>query len=114
MPQRVGVTSRVVKHDISDSQSGNRVDGHELHRRILEVEASDGGGLEGVGVEKIGLGLAVAVTTLSVPPAGATAVNGVAACTSDCDGGSRDGDEGTGPLLVAESRGSLKDDLGKS
>lgn len=30
--QRAGITSRVVKYDISDSQSGNRVDGHELHR----------------------------------------------------------------------------------
>ena len=64
-----------------------------------------------MGVEELGLGLAVAVAPLSVPPAGAAAVDGVATCTSYCDGGSGDRDERAGPLLVAESCGSLEDNL---
>ena len=63
-----------------------------------------------VGVEELGLFLA-AVGSLSVPPAGSIAVeSGTSAI--DSDGVTGDGDEGTGPLLVAEGGSALEDDVG--
>jgi len=63
-----------------------------------------------VGVEELWLGLA-AVAAFAVPPAGTTAIQFVAAGTSDGDVGPGNGDERAVPLLVAESGCALEDDL---
>ena len=61
-------------------------------------------------VEHLGLGLAT-VGALGVPPTGSISVK---SGTSAVDGDvvTRDGDEGTLPLLVAEGGGALEDDVG--
>ena len=61
-------------------------------------------------VEHLGLGLAT-VGALGVPPTGSISIE---SGTSAVDGDvvARDGDEGTLPLLVAESGGTLEDDVG--
>lgn len=104
------VTSRVVIVYVDDVEVGGRVDAHELNWRVLDVQALDGGLLQGVGVEELGLGLS-RVGALAIPPLGTVAVNDVARGTSDSDVGSRYRDEWAFPLLVAKGSGTLEDDL---
>lgn len=63
-----------------------------------------------MGSEELWLLLA-AVATLGIPPSATVAVDEVARCTGDLDVGAGDGDEWSRPFLVAEGRGTLKDDL---
>jgi hypothetical protein len=63
-----------------------------------------------VGIEELRLGLA-AVDALAIPPTGTIGVDDGAIGCLDGDTGSRDLDERATPLFVAESSGSIKDDL---
>ena len=104
------VTSRVVVGHVDNVEVGGRVDAHELDWRVLDVEARDGGLLQGVGVEELGLGLAT-VGTLAIPPLGAVAIDDVARGAGDSNVGSGDRDEWALPFLVSEGSGALEDDL---
>lgn len=64
-----------------------------------------------MGVEELRLGLS-AVAALAIPPASAVAIEDTASGTGDGDGCTRNTDERTSPLLVAEGSGALKDDVG--
>ena len=66
--------------------------------------------MELVSVEELGL-VDAAVRALSVPPPASIAIDQVAFGTSDRDVGSGNTDQRTVPLLVAEGRGALEDDL---
>ena len=105
------ITSSVVDGDVVQNQVGGTVDGETLDRGVLDVQVGDGGLLQGVGVEELGLCLA-AVGTLSVPPLSAVAVDNVAGGTLDGDLGTGDRDERTLPLLVAEASGTLEGNSG--
>lgn len=63
-----------------------------------------------MGVEELGLGLA-AISSLSVPPAGAVAIEVGSGRSLDGNVRSRDRDQRTGPLLVAKGGLTFKDDL---
>jgi hypothetical protein len=117
------VTSGVVDGDVVEGQLVRAVDGETLDGGVLDVESGDGGRGHGVGVEELHrsvedqekleqptyLGLRLAtVGTLAVPPLGTGTVDNVASGTNDLDVGSRDRDERTLPLLVAECGGTLE------
>ena len=105
------IASRVIDGDVVKGEVGSTVDAEALDRGVLDIQVGDGGLLHGVGIEELGLGLA-AVGALAVPPLGAIAVDDMSRCSLDGDLGARDGDQGTGPLLVAEGGGTLEDDGG--
>jgi hypothetical protein len=81
-----------------------------LARRGETYDALDDGVGHLVSVEHLGLGLAT-VSALGVPPTGSISVE---SGTSAVDGDvvTRDRDERTLPLLVAEGGGTLEDDVG--
>lgn len=67
----------VVHGHVEDIQVGRRVDAHELYGSVLDVQVLDGGLLERVGIEHLGLGLA-AIAAFAVPPLGTVAVDDMA------------------------------------
>lgn len=105
------ISSRIVDGNIRERQTCAAIDGEDLNRRVLDVNARDGRGLEIVRVEELGLGFA-AIGTLAVPPAGTVAVEVGAGRRGDGYVGAGDGDKGAGPLLVAECGFALENYLG--
>lgn len=105
------ITGAVVDGDVVKGDIRSGVNGETLDGGVLHVKVGDGGRLERVGVEELGLGLA-AVGALAVPPLSAVAINDMAAGALDGDLGTGDRDEGALPLLVAEAGGSLEGDGG--
>jgi hypothetical protein len=101
------VTGRVVDGDVLERQVGGAVDGEGLDRGVLNVEALDGGLLQAVGVEELGLG-DTTVGALTVPPLGTVSVDNVARGSGDSDVSTGDADERSIPLLVLKSRGTLE------
>lgn len=61
-------------------------------------------------IEELGFGLA-AITALTIPPAGAVAIENSTRSSFDGDVGSGNRDKGSRPCLVAECGGTFKDDL---
>lgn len=105
----VVVAVRVVDGQVlEDSAVGLDADG--LHGGVLDVEAGDGRVLDGVDIHELGLGLAT-VGALTVPPAGALAVNHGILGSGDGEAGPTETDERALPLLVAEGGGTLEGDL---
>jgi hypothetical protein len=74
------------------------------------VDAVDGGRLQIVCVEKLGLGF-TAIGALSVPPASAIAIENGATGTGHGDGSAGNRYERTGPFLVVEGCFALKNNL---
>lgn len=84
------VTSGVVNRSARNSEAGSAVNAKDLHRRVRDVNVSDGRGTqEVVGVEELWLRLAT-VGALVVPPAAAIAIENGARCTSHGDVGAGD------------------------
>lgn len=107
----VALAVSVVDSDILDGESRGVVNADGLDGRVLDVQALDDGvAVELVGVEELGL-VDTAVGALAVPPPATVTINQVALGTSDRDIGSGNPDQRTVPLLVAEGRGTLEDDL---
>lgn len=106
----IGVAVLVIDGNIVDLKVGGVVDGEDLNRRVLDCKALDDGVVQLVGIEELRLGLAT-VGALGVPPAGSIAVkSGISAVNGD--GITSDADERALPLLIAESRCALEDNLG--
>lgn len=104
-------TILVVHGDIGDSKVGCAIDAHELDWRVLEVEARDGGFLQAVSIEELGLGLS-SVCSFSVPPSGTVTIDNVAGCTSNGNVSARYGNKRSRPLFVAEGGGTFEDNFG--
>jgi hypothetical protein len=107
----IAVTRRVIDGNASESQLFGVVDGEDLDRRILDLDVLDLGVGHAVGVEELRLGLA-AVSTLAVPPSAAITIDDRSRGTDDGDVVTRNGDERTLPLLVAESGSALEGNSG--
>jgi hypothetical protein len=86
------------------------LDAEGLHGGVLDRQTRDRRVVQRVGVEELGLGLAT-IGAFPVPPAGTVRVDDGAVGSLDGDVGSGNLDERAAPLLVAESSGSLEDDL---
>lgn len=103
-PQRTYIDRDPINHNIV------RLDAERLHGGVLDGQARDSRVVQRVGIEELRLGLA-AVGALAIPPAGTIGVDDGAIGCLNGDTGSRDLDERATPLFVAESSGSLKEDL---
>ena len=108
-----GVTGGVVHGHTNDLEVAGAVDAHELDWGVFDIEALDGGVGQAVGVKGLWLGLAT-VGALAIPPLGSVEVDDMASGTGDGDVRTRDRDQRSLPLLVAEAGGTLEDDLSGS
>jgi hypothetical protein len=106
----VVIAVSVVDSDAAQGEVASTVDAEDLDGRVLDIDVLDLGVDHLVGVEELGLGLAT-VGSLSVPPAGTIAIEDGSGSSLDGNVGSGNRDEGTRPLLVAESGLTFKDDL---
>lgn len=106
----VGIAVGVVDSDAAQGELASTVDAEDLDGRVLDIDVLDLGVNHLVGVEELGLGLAT-VSSLSVPPAGTIAIEDGSGRSLDGNVGSGNRDEGTRPLLVAESGLTFKDHL---
>lgn len=107
----VAVSGRVVDGNAGEGKLLRVVDGEYLDRRVLNLDVLDLGVGHAVGVEELRLGL-TAVSTLAVPPSAAITIDDRSRGTNDGDVVTRDGDERTLPLLVAESGSTLEGNSG--
>lgn len=106
----IRITISVVNGDVCQSQIGRTIDTEDLHRGVLDIDALDRRGSQVVGRKEFGLSLAT-VTSLSIPPAAAIAVQNGTTCALDRDIGSGYGDERALPFFVPEGGLAFEDDL---
>lgn len=71
--QIIGIAVSVVNGDARQGQIGRAVNAEDLHRRVLDVDPSDGRGFHAMSIEEFGLCLA-SIASLAVPPARPIAV----------------------------------------
>jgi hypothetical protein len=107
----LSVTITVVHGDVVNSQSAARVDAEGLDRGVLDVQAIERGLLQVVGREELGLGDAT-VSTNTIPPPLAIAVDDVTTGAVDSDLVTSDTDQRALPLLVTKSGLALEGDGG--
>lgn len=106
----VRVTIRVIHRDISHGKISGAIDAEHLHRRVLDVDALDGGRGQVMGIEELGLCFTT-IATLSIPPAAAIAIEHRVALPLDRDISSRNTHKRPFPFLVSKSGFSLEDHL---
>lgn len=98
------VDSHAVDHEVV------RLNTDRLNGRVLDGQTRDGRVVKRVGVEKLGLRFA-SVGALAIPPTRTIAVDLGAVGRLDGDARAGNANQRSAPFLVAEGRGSLKDDL---
>lgn len=84
----LAIAVRVINCDTVQSQVSGSVNAEYLNWRVLEVQSCDGRRCKIVCVEEFGLGRAT-VRALTVPPAGAVAIDNMSAGATNFDAGSR-------------------------